>query len=52
MLIVIELFYIAVIDFDAKTFDRYNRVLVITELIVSRTQCVAPSGLQIPLYSV
>ena len=35
-----ELFNIAVNDFDGKKSARYSRVLVVTELAVSGTQCI------------
>ena len=37
--IVTELFNIAVNDFNAKKSAHYSRVLVVTELVESRTQC-------------
>ena len=39
LLIVTELFNMAVNDFDAKQSPRYSRVLVVTELVLSGTQC-------------
>ena len=39
MLIVTELFNTSVNDFDAKKSVLCSRVIVVTELIVSRTQC-------------
>ena len=39
VLVVTELFNIAVNDFDAKKFAPCRRVLVVTELVVSGTQC-------------
>ena len=38
-----ELFNIAVNDFDAKKSILCSRVIVVTELIVSRTQCTYSS---------
>ena len=40
VLIVTELFNIAVNDFDANKSTRCRRVLVATELVVSGTQCM------------
>ena len=37
--IVTELFNIAVNNFDAKKSARCSRVLVVTELVISGTQC-------------
>ena len=42
MLVVTELFNIAVNDSDTKKADHYRRVLVITKLVVSGTQCKFP----------
>ena len=39
MLVVTELFNNAVNDFDAKESARCSRVLFVTELVVSGTQC-------------
>ena len=39
VLLVTELFNMAVNDFDAKQSARYSRVLVVTELVLSGTQC-------------
>ena len=39
MLVVSELFNIAVSYYDAVKYVRYNRVLVVTEPFVSETQC-------------
>ena len=39
VLIVTELFNIAVNDFDAKKSAHCSQVLVVTELVVSGTQC-------------
>ena len=39
MLIVSELFIIAVYDVDAKKFVCYSRMLVVTNLVVSGVQC-------------
>ena len=39
MLIVTELFNIAVNYFDAKKSAHYSRVLFVTELVVSGTHC-------------
>ena len=39
VLIVVELFNIAVNDFDAKN-SRFSRVLLVTELVVSGTPCM------------
>ena len=38
--IVIKLLYIVFNDFDAKKSTCYNRVLVLTELVNGRTQCL------------
>ena len=38
--IVIKLLYIVFNDFDTKKSTCYNRVLVLTELINGRTQCL------------
>ena len=40
VLVVTELFNIAVNYFDAKKSTRCRRVLVVTELVVSGTQCI------------
>ena len=45
VLVVTELFNIVVRDFDAKKTSRCNRVLVVTELITSGTQCILGVGL-------
>ena len=39
VLVVTELFNMAVNDFDAKQSTCYGRVLVVTELVLSGTQC-------------
>ena len=39
VLVVTELFNMAVNDFDAKQSACYSRVLVVTELVLSGTQC-------------
>ena len=39
VLVITELFNIAVNYFDAKKFTHCRRVLVVTELVVSGTQC-------------
>ena len=39
VLIVTEVFNIAVNDFDSKKSTRCRQVLVVTELVVSGTQC-------------
>ena len=40
VLVVTELFNMAVNDFDAKQSARYSRVLVVNELVLSGTQCI------------
>ena len=44
MLVVTELFNITVYYFDAKKPAHYRRVLVVTELVVSGTQCISPEN--------
>ena len=41
LLVGTELFNIAINDFDAKKSTRCRRVLVVTELVVSGTQCIS-----------
>ena len=41
MLVVTELFNMAVNDFDAKQSARYSRVLAVTELVLSGTQGIS-----------
>ena len=43
VLVVTELFNMAVNDFDAKKSARYSRVLAVTELVLSGTQCITTS---------
>ena len=46
VLVVTKLFNIAVSDFDAKKSARYNRGLVVTELVVRSNQVFVVSGTQ------
>ena len=52
MLIVTELFNIAVNDYVAKKSARYSRVLVVTELVTSGTQSTSVSVWVLELLSV
>ena len=38
--VVTELFNIAINDFNREKFACYSRVLVVTEVVVSETQCI------------
>ena len=40
LLVVTEHFNIVANDFDTDESARYNRMLVVTELVVSGTQCI------------
>ena len=44
LIVTAELFSIAVNDIDAKKSARYSWVLVVTELVVSGTQCNCGRG--------
>ena len=44
VLVVAELFNIAVNDLDAEKSARYNWVLIVTELVVSGTRCNGGKG--------
>ena len=41
LLVVTELFNIAVNDFDTKKFTHWKWVLVVTELVINRAQCTS-----------
>ena len=45
LLVITELFNIAVNCFDAKKSALYNWVLIVTKRVVSGTQCLPPVGL-------